>query len=698
MADINGIKFSAGTSPTVYHTVTYTKSRPNNTQMTYNFTIKTTLQYSSSWIGTGSGYGLIATMTVNGTSKSATMKSESVKWNGVNTYTTNISVTCSSTTGNATQSVKFVVESTGALKSGTVSNSSYTVTSSALLPTKCTAPTSITVSPSPFEDIISLKWNGAKGGTNNYLLRVTIRYATSSNNSSWSSWKDLTTSTAGSTSISMASKVSRGYYVKFAIRAEGAAGSSYYSGWAYSGAIQRIAYTHCVAPTTINITSGLDSNNQFQNDLTIEWNDAKGGTNNGISGYDIRCAIYNSAGTDIENYYDLSGTKNGVTSIALTSSSGSKSMTLSWVTRGRKMEIQVRTKGSAGSSYYSKWKSSTTITRNLYSACVAPTTVILTSEKDLNGTTHSDIYETRVTINWDGAEAGANNNIKGYYIQVKLKDDTTGKWEDICYDLDGNENQATQIDTVLGNGTYIAYLDWIPRGRVATVIMKTLGEAGLSYYSDYGSYNVAIKRNSLPNAISSLDVSNLPSLEFSNGNDIILKWTKPKDVDNNIHHYRLQVSIGSQDDVIDYYGTEMLSNSAKVVWTDLIGNLSENTNAMTFTDPLTSNNYIVLNSSTVSHTVNSSNAYYGQVDNSNFADSNSLIQFRIRTVDVFGTYSDDNYIYSPIISRYDITGVTIGINGKWVNCQLFVGTNGEWIEQDVSAGINGSWIDADDGM
>ena len=66
MADINGVSLQAGSSPTVHYTITYTKSRPNNSQMTYNFTISAALGSSGSLIH--KGYALLCTMAVNGAS------------------------------------------------------------------------------------------------------------------------------------------------------------------------------------------------------------------------------------------------------------------------------------------------------------------------------------------------------------------------------------------------------------------------------------------------------------------------------------------------------------------------------------------------------------------------------------------------------------------------------------------------------
>jgi len=72
VADINGVTLQAGTAPTVIYTITYTKSRPNNNQMTYNFTISAALGSSGSFIH--NGYALLCTMTVNGVSSQVRIK------------------------------------------------------------------------------------------------------------------------------------------------------------------------------------------------------------------------------------------------------------------------------------------------------------------------------------------------------------------------------------------------------------------------------------------------------------------------------------------------------------------------------------------------------------------------------------------------------------------------------------------------
>ena len=115
MADINNVSLPAGSGPTVTYTITYSKSRPSNTQMTYNFTISAALGSSSSTIG--SGMALNCTITINGASNSVRIKAnDGDNWSGTTPRVRTVSVTCSSTTGNANQNVRFQVVSDGRAK------------------------------------------------------------------------------------------------------------------------------------------------------------------------------------------------------------------------------------------------------------------------------------------------------------------------------------------------------------------------------------------------------------------------------------------------------------------------------------------------------------------------------------------------------------------------------------------------------
>ena len=233
MADINGVTLNAGSGPTVHYTITYSKNRPNNSQMTYNFTISAALGSSGSYIH--SGYALLCTMTVNGSSAQVRIKAaDGDDWDGTTPRLRYITVTCASTAGNTAQGVRFQVVSDGrlSLSSGVIDNSGYTVQSSELLTTACGAPTFCSVSPILAEGNVTLSWSGASSGISNAISSYEIQYSDSTDNTTWGAWAALTTvtTTASSGSVAVAPPPTRGNYRRFQVRTRGAAGASYYSG------------------------------------------------------------------------------------------------------------------------------------------------------------------------------------------------------------------------------------------------------------------------------------------------------------------------------------------------------------------------------------------------------------------------------------------------------------------------------------
>lgn len=626
MADINGVKFTVEGSPDIYHTVTYKKSRPNNSQMTYVFTVKSSIVYSDGWIGTGTGYGLNATFTVNGTSATATMKSESTKWSYGNTYTTTVTVTCPSTTANSTQAVTFAVKSTGTLKSGTMSNSSYTVTSSALLYTACTSPTTFTTSASPFESSVTLTWSGASGGTNNSIASYYIQYCVSNDASAWGSWIALTTvastATSGTYTKDMSSLVTRGQYVKFKIRTQGSAGSGYYSGYKESSSIRRNPYTTCVAPTSFTITPDSASSDGFNTTLTFAWSGASGGTNNAISSYLIQYNVSSNGST-----------WNGWTNLATISTNatyGSYTHDMSsLVARGYYVDFQIRTQGSADSSYYSAYKDVAYVRRNPYTKCGAPTVITLASAKDLNGVTHNDIFETGITVSWSGATAGSNNAISKYQLDYRTSLDNA-TWS-------GWTTSLSQTSTIANMSFSIT------RGAYIQFRVKTVGTQS-GYDSDYKTSG-SIRRNSDPSKISSVTVT--PStLEYSKGDNITISWSKPSDIDNNIYKYRVR----------------------------LYPNIA---NTSTYYDYETTN---------TSFTLLPTDSHYASIEN------NQQLRFSVKPIDIFGRESAED-TQSSIITHYEATGILMGVNGKWVNYEVKYGHNGKWVDVIAYVGIDNNWAE-----
>ena len=99
--------------------------------------------------------------------------------------------------------------------------------------TSCGAPTSCSVNKTLATSNVTLSWSGASAGTGNAITGYEVQYRDSSDGSSWGSWTALKTvaSTSTSASLSVSPPSTVGYYRQFRVRTQGAAGSSYYSGW-----------------------------------------------------------------------------------------------------------------------------------------------------------------------------------------------------------------------------------------------------------------------------------------------------------------------------------------------------------------------------------------------------------------------------------------------------------------------------------
>ena len=505
--------------------------------------------------------------------------------------------------------------------------------------TQCGLPSTFTAtdinssSTSKFE--ITLSWSGASNGTANTISSYYIWYATSSNNSTWGSWQDLTsvssTSVSGTKSLDITANVDRGKYVKFRIQVRGSAGSNFYSGYKETSSIRRNPYTNCSAPTTITISSDV-SGQPFENNITIAWSGASSGVSNSIKSYLIRYAT-SSDNSNWSSYADL-------TTVSLTTTSGSQTINVSSkVTRKHYIKVAIKTIGTIN-GYDSGYTYSTTLQRNPYSACGQPTSVTVKSELDINNTQHTDVFNNQITISWSGASGGENNPIQQYYIQycTSTNKSSWNSWSSL---------QSSNLTPVGTSSTTVDISDKINRGSYIKFRIRTEGEAGISYVSPYIETN-PIQRKDIPTVVN-LTVSAPNTLEYSYGDSIILNWNQNTEVTKYLNAYEVSVRYTESDTWLD--------------WQILDANVSNVATAYTF---------------------NQNNDIYQAIAN------NKQVQFRIRVQDIFGEYST-SYSDSAIISRYDDSGMCIAINGKWIPCQLYFGEGGQWVEKSMGVGLNNNW-------
>jgi hypothetical protein len=106
--------------------------------------------------------------------------------------------------------------------------------------TDCGAPTSATFSVTVAESAPTLTYSGATAGDYNAITGFEIQYAESTDNSTWGAWTALKTiaDTNGSGTTTVNLSGTRGNYRKYRLRTQGAAGSSFYSGWKETASVR----------------------------------------------------------------------------------------------------------------------------------------------------------------------------------------------------------------------------------------------------------------------------------------------------------------------------------------------------------------------------------------------------------------------------------------------------------------------------
>jgi len=252
-------------------------------------------------------------------------------------------------------------------------------------------PTTAVASPATYSDEeITLSWSGASGGTSP-IKGYQIARRTSNDNATWSEWVVLTVLTLAASSGSYKPVVSRtpGTYTQFAIWTIDT--FDVYSAEKISNSIY-CDITACGPPTSFSISSTLAEGN-----VSLSWSGASGGAGNAITSYEIQ-------------YRDSADNSTWGEWMALTIVNTSATSSILSVsppaTRGYYRQFRIRTRGTAGESFYSEWAiSSNTVRKNILPT--PPTTFTATPV----------IYEgNTVTLSWSGTIPGTSA-IKQYVIQ-----------------------------------------------------------------------------------------------------------------------------------------------------------------------------------------------------------------------------------------------------------------------------------------
>jgi len=246
-----------------------------------------------------------------------------------------------------------------------------------------TAPSTLTASPDVYwNQDITLSWSGAAAGTS-AIASYAIQHCTSTDGTNWGSWAALATVTSSATSGSrvVTPSQTQGTYTKYRISVTDTLGVT--SAFRESNSV-RCAITACGAPTACSVSAAVAEGN-----VTLSWSGATSGSGNTISAYEIQY----SDSTDNAAW----GVWTALTVVNSTSGSGTQTVSPP-DTRGTYRRYQVRTRGSAGASYYSSWRvSSNSVRKNILPS---PPTIF---------TALPEVYEVNsITLTWSGIVAGAS--------------------------------------------------------------------------------------------------------------------------------------------------------------------------------------------------------------------------------------------------------------------------------------------------
>ena len=457
MADINNVTLH---SQDIDYTITYTKERPNNNQMTYHFSISALMNPLAQLSGV---YALLCTVTVNDVSSQTRFLEEGSSWFGGEIRVRNVSVTCPSTTAEAAQTVTFKVVSDGSVSSntGVIDNSSYWVTSAPLLPTACSPPTVCSLDVTIAETEAILSWSGASGGIHNDITGYEIEYSESSDNTTWGSWTALTIVTSSDTSgnLTVSPPATRGYYRRFRVRTRGTAGAAYYSGYTISSNSVRknIAPNR---PTSVTAAPATYTNET----ITVTWSGASGGTSN-IKGF----MIASRRSTD-----NISWSSWTVIEIFELAATGGSRIEIPLYIPGIYLQYGVWTIDSF--DIYSNEQISNSVFSEL-THCGEPTTCTISAT----------LAEDNVTLSWSGASGGVGNDIVSYEIQYSDSSDNTN-WS--------SWTALTIVNTTDTHGN-LSVSPPVTRGNYRRFRVRTRGFIGEAGYSDWTVSDNSVRRKQI---------------------------------------------------------------------------------------------------------------------------------------------------------------------------------------------------------
>lgn len=288
----------------------------------------------------------------------------------------------------------------------------------------CTPPSNPQLSVSETTGSATLSWTAGGAGTNNPVTGYVITYQDSSNGSTWGEVNYLKEVTGTSTTVDAPDTT--GYYRRFGIQTKGSAGDDYLSSVVWSSGLKKISITACGAPTSFSCSPTLTDST-----TTLSWSGASAGTGNAIQSYEIQYCESSDGVTW--------GSWAALITVTSTATSGTKGVSAS-ATYGNYRKFRIRTRGSAGSSYYSGWKESTNTVRRKWAPFGAWTDPTLVARSSMIRAVYLTEIQTRV------------NSIRAFYglgaysfTAVTARVAKVARWADLIGEI------RTAIDGITTN-------------------------------------------------------------------------------------------------------------------------------------------------------------------------------------------------------------------------------------------------------
>lgn len=388
-------------------------------------------------------YDITVTVVYSGGSKSVT---ETIKMDSDNYSSYSYTYTISGLTVDQANSITSVTaQCTGGSSGYSAGNvyvkSSVSVVVNYTVPSKVSKPTISVGSTKTTASTVTVSWTASSSGTANTLTGYDLQYADSSNGASFGSWTTYGSYGTGTRSVSASLPSAKGYR-KFRVRAKGSAGSDYYSDWAESSTVVRVATPSTPGNLAASPTTWESGN------VALTW-DASTVTGSSISKYYIEYRLKQYGGS-YGSWTALANT---------TSTSYSYNPGLS-----KGDNIQYRVRAYSSDEIYSSYSSTVTVVRE--------------TDKPINLTPAAGWYTDIDSCTW---ELPAAISLTGTYCQYRYTTDSGGNWS-AWTNATGNSFSAASLFANVASGDYFRY-------QVRAV--QTNGDATDAAYSELIYKNAA---------------------------------------------------------------------------------------------------------------------------------------------------------------------------------------------------------------